>query len=98
MVKRTVPDKINLDEIMKESMKEMGKGEATGPNEIEKKVVDKPQPEQTKPQFGFKLGQVKTPDSFVVAPKEKKPKQEVKQQVILERPSQGLDDDIVVDW
>ena len=27
MVKRTVPDKIVLDEIMKESMKEMGKGE-----------------------------------------------------------------------
>ena len=50
------------------------------------------------PQFGFKLGQVKTPGSFVVAPKEEKPKQEVKQQVILERPSQGLDDDIVVDW
>ena len=42
MVKRSVPDKIDFDEIMKESMKEMGKGEASGPNEIEKKVADKP--------------------------------------------------------
>ena len=64
---------------------------------IEKKVADKPQPEQTKPQFGFKLGQVKTPDSFVV---DSQGKTKTRSQTTghSRKPSQSLDDDIVVDW
>ena len=96
MAKRSTPDEIALDEIMQESLKEMGKGEVKQ-EENEQQPVKTPQ-EHVKPQFGFKLGEVETPESFVVAPKEEEEKQEMKKQVILEKPSQSLDDDIIVDW
>jgi len=51
-----------------------------------------------KPQFGFKLGEVRSPDSFIVDAAEKEQEKDVKKQVILDKPSQSLDDDIIVDW
>ena len=98
MVKKSVTDEIVLDDIMKESMKEMGKGE------IEQEAIEQGTPpeaskeEVAKPQFGFKLGEVKTPESFVVDSQKEKPKSEKKEQVILDKPSQSMDDDIIVDW
>ena len=96
MVKESAPDEIVLDDIMKESMKDIGKGESvpsreeTVPVESQKEVV-------VKPQFGFKLGPVQTREDFVVAPKKEEdvPK---KKQVILDKPSQSMDDDIIVEW
>ena len=96
MAKRSMPDEIALDDIMQESMKEMGKGEVKQ-EENEQQPVETPQQEHEKPQFGFKLGEVETPTSFVVAAKEE-PKKKEKEQVILDKPSQDLDDDIIVDW
>ena len=98
MVKKSVADEIVLDDIMKESMKEMGKGEIEQES-IEQKTPDEaPKEEVTKPQFGFKLGEVKTPESFVVDSQKEKPKTDKKEQVILDKPSQSLDDDIIVEW
>ena len=98
MVKRSEPDEIALDKVMQESMKEMGKGEMEK-EEIEvKPPIETSQNEQVKPQFGFKLTEVKTPESLVVPPKKKAEKQVVKEQIILEKPSESLDDDIVVEW
>ena len=98
MVKQSKPDEIALDEIMKESMKEMGKGEASHEDAVPEPQTDSPKIEETKPQFGFKLGGTQTPDSFVVSTPKKEQNEEGKQQVILDKPSQGLDDDIIVDW
>ena len=98
MVKKSVADEIVLDDIMKESMKEMGK------DEIEQEAIkqgtspEAPKEEVVKPQFGFKLGEVKTPKSFVVDSQKEKPKAEKKEQVILDKPSQSMDDDIIVEW
>ena len=98
MVKQSKPDEIALDDIMKESMKEMGKGEASHEEVVPEPQTESPNVEETKPQFGFKLGGSQTPDSFVVSTPTKEKQEEVKQQVILDKPSQGLDDDIIVDW
>ena len=98
MVKRSAPDEIDLDEIMKASMKEMGKGETVTEPITEQPTPEAPTPEPSKPQFGFKLGEVKTPKSFVVESKKEEPDERPKKQVILDKPSQGLDDDIIVDW
>ena len=98
MVKQSKPDEIALDDIMKESMKEMGKGEASHEEIVPEQQTESPKIEETKPQFGFKLGGAQTPDSFVVSTPKKKQEEEVKQQVILDKPSQSLDDDIVVNW
>jgi len=98
MVKRSEPDEIALDELMQESMKEMGKGEVSNEEIIEKPQIETPKNEQAKPQIRCKLDRVKTPDSFVVAAQEKEPQKEPKKQVILDKPSQSLDDDIIVDW
>ena len=98
MVKRSAPDEIDLDEIMKASMKEMGKGEAVTEPITEQPTPEAPTPEPSKPQFGFKLAAVQTPESFVVSSNKKEPAQDVKKQVILDKPSQSLDDDIIVDW
>ena len=98
MVKQSKPDEIALDDIMKESMKEMGKGEASHEDIVPQQQTEPPKVEETKPQFGFKLGGEQTPDSFVVSRPKKQQEEEVKQQIILDKPSQGLDDDISVDW
>lgn len=99
MVKQSKPDEIALDDIMKESMKEMGKGEASHEDVIQEPQPESPKVEEAKPQFGFKLNGAQTPDSFVVVSTPKKEQEhDVKQQVILDKPSQGLDDDIIVDW
>ncbi len=98
MVKQSKQDEIALDDIMKESMKEMGKGEASHEDVVPEPQTESPKVEVVKPQFGFKLGGAQTPDSFVVSTPKKEQKEEVKQQVILDKPSQGLDDDIIVDW
>ena len=98
MVKKSTPDEIVLVDIMKESMKEMGKGEIEQESIEQKTPAEAPKEEVTKPQFGFKLGEVKTPDTFVVDSQKEKPKTEKKEQVILEKPSQSMDDDIIVDW
>ena len=98
MVKRSVPDEIALDDIMKESMKEMGKGEIEQESIEQKTPIEAPKEDLTKPQFGFKLGEVKTPESFVVDSQKEKPKTEKKEQVILDKPSQSMDDDIIVEW
>ena len=98
MVKRSEPDEIALDELMQESMKEMGIGEVSHEEIVEEPQIETPKIEQVKPQFGFKLDEVKTPESFVVATPEKESTKDVKKQVILDKPSQSLDDDIIVDW
>ena len=98
MVKKSVADEIVLDDIMEESMKEMGKGEITQESIEQKTPAEAPKEEVTKPQFGFKLGEVKTPESFVVNSQKEKPKTEKKEQVILDKPSQSMDDDIIVEW
>ena len=98
MVKQSKPDEIALDDIMKESMQEMGKGEASHEEVVPEQQPESPKVEETKPQFGFKLGGTQTPDSFVVSTPKKDREKEVKQQVILDKPSQDLDDDIIVDW
>ena len=98
MVKQSKPDKITLDDIMRESMQEMGKGEVSHEEVVPEQQTESPKVEETKPQFGFKLGGAQTPDSFVVSTPKKEQEEEVKQQVILDKPSQGLDDDIIVDW
>ena len=98
MVKKSTPDEIVLDDIMKESMKEMGKGEIEQESIEQKTSAEAPKEEVVKPQFGFKLGEVKTPESFVVNSQKEKPKTEKKEQVILDKPSQSMDDDIIVDW
>ena len=98
MVKKSVADEIVLDDIMKHSMKEMGNGEIEQ-GSIEQTIpTEAPKEEVAKPQFGFKLGEVKTPESFVVDSQKEKPKTEKKEQVILDKPSQSMDDDIIVDW
>ena len=98
MVKKSTPDEIVLDDIMKESMKEMGKGEIEQESIEQKAPIEAPKEEVAKPQFGFKLGEVKTPESFVVDSQKEKPKTEKIEQVILDKPSQSLDDDIIVEW
>ena len=98
MVKQSKPDEIALDDIMKESMKEMGKSEASHEEAVLEQQTESPKIEETKPQFGFKLSGAQTPDSFVVSTPKKEQEEEVKQQVILDKPSQSLDDDIVVNW
>lgn len=98
MVKQSKPDEIALDDIMKESMKEMGKGEASHEEIVPEQQTESPKIEETKPQFGFKLGGAQTPDSFVVSTPKKEQEGEAKQQIILDKPSQALDDDIIVDW
>ena len=98
MVKRSAPDEIDLDEIMQASLKEMGKGETVTEPITEQPAPETPSSEPPKPQFGFKLGEVKTPETFVVKSKKKEPEEVAKKQVILDKPSQGLDDDISVDW
>ncbi len=98
MVKQSKPDEIALDDIMKESMKGMGQGEASHEEIVPEQPTESPKVEETKPQFGFKLGAAQTPDSFVVPRPKKEQEEEVKQQVILDKPSQGLDEDIIVDW
>jgi hypothetical protein len=98
MVKRSEPDEIDLDKIMQASLKEMGKGETVSEPITEQPTPETPTSEPPKPQFGFKLGEVKTPETFVVKSKKKEPEEGAKKQVILDKPSQGLDDDISVDW
>ena len=98
MVKQSKPDEIALDDIMRESMQEMGKGEVSHEEVVPEQQTESPKVEETKPQFGFKLSGAQTPDSFVVSTPKKEREEEVKQQVILDKPSQGLDDDIIVDW
>ena len=98
MVKKSVADEIVLDDIMKQSMKEMGNGEIEQESIEQTIPTEAPKEEVAKPQFGFKLGEVKTPESFVVKSKKEKPDEGPKKQVILDKPSQGLDDDIIVDW
>ena len=98
MVKRSKPNEIALDDIMKESMKEMSKGEASHEEIVPEPQTESPKVEETKPQFGFKLSGAQTPDSFVVSTPKKEQEEETKQQVILDKPSQSLDDDIIVDW
>ena len=96
MVKESTPDEIVLDDIMEEGMKNIGKGEAT--LETEEVVTGEPQEEQpSNPQFGFKLEPVQEQEEFVVAP-EKEEEVPTKKQVILDKPSQSMDDDIIVEW
>ena len=96
MTKESTTDEIVLDDIMKESVKDIGKGE-TLPLKEETDINDNQEQEPTNPQFGFKLEPVQAQEEFVVAPEKEKevPK---KEQVILDKPSQDMDDDIIVEW
>jgi hypothetical protein len=96
MAKESTPDEIVLDDIMKESVKDIGKGEAV-PLKEETEINDNQEQEPTNPQFGFKLEPVQAQEEFVVAP-EKKEEVPKKEQVILDKPSQDMDDDIIVEW
>ena len=97
MVKESAPDEIVLDDVMKESMKDIGKGESI-PSKQETVAVESQKEEVVNPQFGFKLGPVQTQEEFVVVPKKKEEKNPPKKQVILDKPSQSMDDDIIVEW
>jgi hypothetical protein len=96
MTKESTPDKIVLDDIMRESVKDIGKGE-TAPLKEETEINDNQEQEPTNPQFGFKLEPVQAQEEFVVAP-EKEEEVPKKEQVILDKPSQDMDDDIIVEW
>ena len=95
MVKESVPDEILLDGIMEESMKNIGKGE-TAPVKEETEKEETAEHAPLNPQFGFKLEPIQAQEEIIVAPeKEEVPK---KKQIILDKPSQSMDDDIIVDW
>ena len=96
MTKESTPDKIVLDDIMRESVKDIGKGE-TAPLKEETEINDNQEQEPTNPQFGFKLEPVQAQEEFVVSP-EKEEEVPKKEQVILDEPSQDMDDDIIVEW
>ena len=96
MTKESTPDEIVLDDIMKESMKDIGKGEAA-PLEDENETIENQEHNPTNPQFGFKLEPVQAQEEFIVAP-EKEEEVPKKEQVILDKPSQDMDDDIIVEW
>ena len=96
MAKESTPDEIVLDDIMKESVKDIGKGEAV-PLKEETEINENQEQNPTNPQFGFKLEPVQAQEEFVVAP-EKKEEVPKKEQVILDKPSQDMDDDIIVEW
>ena len=96
MVKESAPDEILLDDIMEESMKNIGKGE-TAPVKEESTEEETPEQSPLNPQFGFKLEPVQAQEEIIVAP-EKEEEVPKKKQVILDKPSQSMDDDIVVDW
>jgi len=81
---------------MRESVKDIGKGE-TLPLKEETEINDNQEQEPTNPQFGFKLEPVQSQEEFVVAP-EKEEEVPKKEQVILDKPSQDMDDDIIVEW
>ena len=97
MAKESTPDEIVLDDIMKEGMKNIGKGESA-PLEDEVKTNEDQEQQPTNPQFGFKLEPVQTQEEFVVAPEKKEEEVPKKEQVILDKPSQSMDDDIIVEW
>jgi hypothetical protein len=96
MAKESTPDEIVLDDIMRESVKDIGKGE-TAPLKEETEINDNQEQEPTNPQFGFKLEPVQAQEEFVVSP-EKEEEVPKKEQVILDKPSQDMDDDIIVEW
>ena len=96
MTKESTPDKIVLDDIMRESVKDIGKGE-TLPLKEETEINENQEQNPANPQFGFKLEPVQAQEEFVVAP-EKEEEVPKKEQVILDKPSQDMDDDIIVEW
>ena len=96
MPKESTPDEIVLDDIMEESMKNIGKGE-TAPVKEESTEEETPEQSPLNPQFGFKLEPVQAQEEIIVAP-EKEEEVPKKKQVILDKPSQSMDDDIIVDW
>lgn len=97
MAKESTPDEIVLDDIMRESVKDIGKGE-TAPLKEETEINDNQEQEPTNPQFGFKLEPVQAQEEFVVAPEKEEEEVPKKEQVILDEPSQDMDDDIIVEW
>ncbi len=97
MVKESAPDEIVLDDIMKESMENIGKGEAA-PVKQEPVEVESQEEGPANPQFGFKLEPVQTEEEFVVAPEKEEEEVPKNKQVILDKPSQSMDDDIIVEW
>jgi hypothetical protein len=97
MVKESAPDEIVLDDIMKEGMKNIGKGEAA-PVKLEPVAKESQEEGKANPQFGFKLEPVKTEEEFVVPPQKEEEDVPKKTQVILDKPSQSMDDDIIVEW
>ena len=97
MVKESAPDEILLDDIMEESMKNIGKGE-TAPVKEESTEEETPEQSPLNPQFGFKLEPVQVQEEIIVAPEKEEEEVPKKKQVILDKPSQSMDDDIIVDW
>ena len=97
MTKESTTDEIVLDDIMKESMKDIGKGEAA-PLKDETETDENQEQNPTNPQFGFKLEPVQAQEEFVVAPEKEEEDVPKKEQVILDKPSQDMDDDIIVEW
>ncbi len=97
MTKESTPDEIVLDDIMKESMKDIGKGEAA-PMKEETETNENQEQHPVNPQFGFKLEPVQTEEEFVVAPEKVEEEVPKKEQIILDKPSQDMDDDIIVEW
>ncbi len=97
MVKESTPDEIVLDDIMKESMKNIGKGE-TAPVKQDPVAEESQEEGKANPQFGFKLEPVQSEEEFVVTPEKEEEEVSKKKQVILDKPSQSMDDDIIVEW
>ncbi len=92
MPKESTPDEIVLDDIMEEGMKNIGKGETAPLKE------ETPEQSSLNPQFGFKLEPVQVQEEIIVAPEKEEEEVPKKKQVILDKPSQSMDDDIIVDW
>ena len=97
MAQESTPNEIVLDDIMKESVKDIGKGELV-PLKDETEINENQEQNPTNPQFGFKLEPVQAQEEFVVAPEKEEEEVPKKEQVILDKPSQDMDDDIIVEW
>jgi len=78
-------------------MKNIGKGE-TAPLKEEPVKEETPEQSPLNPQFGFKLEPVQVQEEIIVAPEKEEEEVPKKKQVILDKPSQSMDDDIIVDW
>ena len=78
MAQESTPNEIVLDDIMKESVKDIGKGESV-PLKEETEINENQEQNPTNPQFGFKLEPVQAQEEFVVAPEKEEEEVDAKE-------------------